>query len=321
MKISIVLGAACGAAVFTLGAYAQQYPNKPIRLIVPFPPGQASDVLARAIGGKLSESLQQQVVVDNRPGAGGNIGSELGAKAAPDGYTLLIATAALPISKSVYSRLPFDPARDFAPVTLLTRTPLVLIVNPSLPVNSVKDLIALAKAKPGALSFASSGSGTSHQLAGEMFKVTAGIDIVHVPYKGSVAAHLDIISGRVAMMFDNIVAVLGNLNSGKLKGLAVTTPKRWFAVPDIPTMAESGLPGFQAVAWFGVLAPAGTPQEIVALLNRKIVRIISMPDIKERFIVQGIELSGSTPAELDAFLKTEIVKWAKVAKESGAQVD
>ncbi len=323
MKLWYLFGAALAGAscVANVNAQGNNYPNKPIRWIVPFPPGQASDVLARAVGAKLAENLKQPVVVDNRAGAGGNIGSEAGAKAQPDGYTITMATAALPISRSVYSKLPFDPAKDFATVTMITKTPLVLIVSPSLPANSVKDLIALARSKPGAVSFASSGPGTSHQLAGEMFKVQTGLDIVHVPYKGSVAAHVDIMSGRVEMMFDNIVAVLGNLKAGKLKGLAVTTPKRWFAVPEIATMAESGLPGFEAVAWFGVLAPAGSPQHVITLLNREIGQIIKLPEIRERFVAQGIELNGSTPAEMDAFLKAEIAKWAKVVKASGARVD
>jgi tripartite-type tricarboxylate transporter receptor subunit TctC len=323
MKLPSLLCAALSAAMCVANAHAQtaKYPNKPIRWIVPFPPGQASDVLARAIGAKLSESLKQPVIVDNRAGAGGNIGSEAGAKAPPDGYTLTMATAALPISKSVYTKLPFDPAKDFAAVTLITKTPLVLIVSPSLPVNSVKDLVALAKAKPGTVNFASSGPGTSHQLAGEMFKVQTGADILHVPYKGSVAAHVDIMSGRVEMMFDNIVAVLGNLKAGKLKGLAVTTPQRWFAVPDIATMAESGFPGFEAVAWFGVLAPAGTPKEVVALLHREIAQIVRMPDVRDKFVQQGIELTSSTPTELDAFLHAEIAKWARVVKASGARAD
>jgi tripartite-type tricarboxylate transporter receptor subunit TctC len=323
MKVPSLLCAALSATMCIGNAAAQtaKYPNKPIRWIVPFPPGQASDVLARAIGAKLSESLKQPVIVDNRAGAGGNIGSEAGAKAPPDGYTLTMATAALPISKSVYSKLPFDPAKDFAAVTLITKTPLVLIVSPSLPVNSVKDLVALAKAKPGTVNFASSGPGTSHQLAGEMFKVQTGADILHVPYKGSVAAHVDIMSGRVEMMFDNIVAVLGNLKAGKLKGLAVTTPQRWFSVPDIATMAESGFPGFEAVAWFGVLAPAGTPKDVVARLNREIAQIVRMPDVREKFVQQGIELTSSTPAELDAFLHAEIAKWARVVKASGARAD
>jgi len=319
---ALALAAACHAQTPAASANGTPtYPAKAIRLIVPFPPGQASDVLARAIGAKLTEAFHQQVVVDNRPGAGGNIGSDQAAKAPPDGYTLVMATAALPISKSVYAKLPFDPAKDFAPVTMLTKTPLVLIVNPALPVKSVKELVALAKAKPGALSFASSGNGTSHQLSGELFKVTAGIDIVHVPYKGSAPAQMDIIGGQVAMMFDNIVAVLPNVTSGKLKGLAVTTPHRWFALPDLPTMAESGLPGVEAVAWFGVLAPAGTPPQVIATLNREIGRVIALPEIKDRFRTQGIELAGSTPADMQKFMQAEIVKWAKVVQASGAHAD
>jgi tripartite-type tricarboxylate transporter receptor subunit TctC len=316
---ALLTGSALGQAPST--SSGQAYPNKPIRWIVPFPGGQASDILARTIGQKLTEAWGQQVLVDNRPGAGGNIGTDLAAKSPPDGYTIVMATAALPISVSVYSKLPFDPVKDFTPVSLLTQTPLVLVVNPSVPANSVKELIALAKSKPGEITFASSGNGTSHQLAGEMLKTTTGVKIVHVPYKGSAPAHVDLMGGQVTMMFDNIVAVLPHIKTGKLKPLAVTTPKRSPALPDVPTMPETGVPGFEATAWFGVLAPAGTPKEIIDKLNSEMVKILNMPDVKERFTSQGAEIAGSTPEEFAAFMKTEIEKWAKVAKESGARAD
>lgn len=311
-----LLAAACGG-----NAWSQSYPRKSIRIIVPFPPGQASDVIVRLVGHKLSDSLGQPIVVDNRPGAGGNIGSDMGAKAAADGYTLTMATAALPISASVYSRLPFNPGKDFAPITLMTITPLVLVVNPALPVRSVKELIALARARPGELNFASSGSGTSHHLSGEMLKTVAQINIVHVPYKGSAAAHLDLIGGQVALMFDNIVPVTQHIRTGKLRALAVTTPRRSPTLPDIPTIIEAGLPDFEAVAWFGMLAPAGTPRDIVNRLNSEIVKVLNMPDVRDKLIGMGAEPVGSTPEQFDAHIQKEIAKWARIVKISGAVVD
>lgn len=313
--LTVALLIACGHAL------SQGYPSKPVRIIVPFPPGQASDLIARLVGHKMTEHWGQQAVVDNRPGAGGNIGSDLGAKAAPDGYTLTMATAALPISATIYSKLPFDPARDYAPIALMSVTPLVLVVHPALPAKSVKELIALARARPGQLNFASSGVGTSHHLSGEMLKTVAGIDIVHVPYKGSQPAHIDLMSGQVAMMFDNILPVLPHIQTGKLRALAVTTPKRSPALPQTPTIAEAGLPGFEAVAWFGMLAPAGTPRQIVAKLNGEIVRILNLPDVKDKLTGMGALVIGSTSEEFDRWMKTEIAKWAKVIKASGARAD
>ena len=316
---SRTLAAAALAAACAARAFAQTYPTKPVRIIVPFPPGQASDVIARLVGQKMSENLGQQVVVDNRVGAGGNIGSDLGAKAPPDGYTLTMATAALPISASVYAKLPFDPVKDFATVTLMTVTPLVLIVHPALPVRNVKELVALARSRPGQLNFASSGMGTSHHLSGEMLRTVTGVNIVHVPYKGSQAAHIDLMSGQVAMMFDNILPVRPMVQAGKLKALAVTTPQRSPALPDVPTIAEAGLPNFEAVAWFGMLAPAGTPRDIVTKLNGEIVRVLKLPDVNERLSGMGAIVVGSTPDEFATWMRNEVAKWAKVVKAAGVQ--
>ncbi len=295
---------------------AQDYPNKPIKLIVPFPAGQASDTISRIVGERLSKSLGQPVLVDNRPGAGGNIGTDAGAKSAPDGYTLTVATAALPISKNVYRKLPFDPEKDFATITLMTITPLVLVTRNDLAVKDVAGLVDHAKKNPGKLTFASSGTGTSHQLSGELFKTLAGIDMLHVPYKGSPPAHIDLMGGTVDMMFDNIVPVSPHVKSGKLKALAVTTKTRASSLPEIPTMAEAGFPSFEAVAWFGMLAPAGTPQPIVDRLNKEIVAILNTPDIKERLASMGATVVADKPDEFARFMSAEINKWAPIVKRA-----
>jgi len=306
--------------IFSATALAQSYPNRPIKMIVPFPPGQASDTISRLVGEELAKSLGQPVVVENRAGAGGNIGSDVGARAEPDGYTLTIATAALPISKHV-RKLPFDPATDFAPVTLMTITPLVLVVRPDLPVNSVKELIAYGKSNPGKLTFASSGVGTSHQLSGELFKTLAGIDMLHVPYQGSAPAHLDIMGGRVDMMFDNIVPVTPHIQKGSLKALAVTTTTRAKSLATVPTMVESGMPNFEAVAWFGVLAPAKTPQPIIDRLNKEIVAILKRPEISERLAAMGAFVVGNTATEFKSFFIAEIDKWGPIVSRANIRVD
>jgi len=305
----------CGAAL------AQTYPDRPIRVIVPFPPGQASDTIMRLVGERLARSLGQPVLVDNKPGAGGNIGSDAGAKSAPDGYTLTVATAALPISKHVYRKLPFDPARDFAPITLMTITPLVLVTRPDLAVKSVADLVEQAKKNPGKLTFASSGPGTSHQLSGELFKTLAGVDMLHIPYKGSPPAHIDLMAGTVDIMFDNIVPVSPHIKQGKLKALAVTTRTRAAALPDVPTMAESGFANFEAVAWFGLLAPAGTPKPIVERLNREVVAILNTTDIKQRLAGMGATTVADTPEEFGRFLNAEIDKWAPIVKRAQIELE
>jgi len=303
-------------------AAAQTYPTKPIRLVVPFPPGGATDILARDVAQKLTEAWGQSVIVDNRPGAGGNIGSELVAKSAPDGYTLEMGTVGThAINASLYAKMPYDHVKDFTPVILVAGVPNVLVVNPSLPANSVAELIAYAKANPGKLNFASSGNGTSIHLSGELFKVMAGVQITHIPYKGSAPALQDLVGGQVQMMFDNLPPSLPQIKAGKLRALAVTSAARASALPDVPTLAESGLPGFEASSWFGILAPAGTPAPIVAKLNAEIARYLATPEAKEKLAKQGANAAGGTPDDFAKHIAAETAKWAKVVKDSGAKID
>jgi tripartite-type tricarboxylate transporter receptor subunit TctC len=303
-------------------AAALHYPNKPIRLIVAFPPAGATDVVARAIGQKLSEALGQQVFVENRPGAGGNIGAELAAKSTPDGYTLFLAAVTNhAIAASVYSKLNYDLTTSFTPVSLVANVPHMLVAHPSVPVNSAKELIALAKAKPGELNAASQGNGTLSHLELELFKSSAGVNLVHVPYKGSSNAMPDLLAGQVSLFFDSIPSALPQVKAGKLKALGVLTSKRLAFLPNIPTIAESGMPGFEANNWFAVLAPAGTPKEVVNLLNAQIAKAVAMPDLRERLASQGAILESSTPEQLSAIIRSDITKWAKVVKNSGASID
>ena len=298
------------------------YPVKSIRMIVPSAPGSGPDIVARAIGQKLTAALGQSIVVDDKPGAGGIIGSEAAAKSAPDGYTLIMSNAGThAVNASLYAKLPYDPVKDFAPVTLVAIAPNILIVHPTLPVHSARELIALAKSKPGELTFGSGGNGSTAHLSGEMFRTMAGINIVHVPFKGSPAAVIGVISGQIAMAFPNIPPALPHVRSGKLKALAVTTAKRSVAVPDLPTVAESGLPGYEATAWFGVLAPAATPPQIIGTLNAAIVRIVHTRDMQERLMAEGTEAVGNTPEQFTQIIKSDIAKWAKVVKASGARPD
>jgi len=315
-----------GLAVLLLAtppAFAQgNYPTRPIRLVVPFPAAGTTDILARAVAQHLSVVFGQQVVVDNRPGAGGNIGSDLVAKAAPDGYTLLMGTVGThAINPSLYSRMPYDAVKDFSPVILVAGVPNVLEVNPSLPVKSVQELIAYAKTNPGKLNFASSGSGTSIHLSGELFKTMTGVQMTHVPYKGSAPALTDLVGGQVQLMFDNLPSSIAFIKAGKLRALAVTTLTRSSALPDVPTIAESGVPGFDASSWFGVLAPAGTPHEVVAKLNAEIAKWLATPEAKEKLASQGAIAFGGSPEDFARHIATESTKWAKVVKESGAKVD
>ena len=303
-------------------AGAQAYPAKPIRIVVPFPPGGATDILARAVAQKLTDAWGQAVVVDNRPGAGGNIGSEIVAKAAPDGYTLEMGTVGThAINASLYAKMPYDHVKDFAPVILVAGVPNVLVVNPSLPVSSVQELIAYAKANPGKLNFASSGSGTSIHLAGELFKVMAGVQMTHIPYKGSAPALQDLIGGQVQLMFDNLPPSLPHIKAGKLRALAVTSATRSSALPDTPTIAESGLPGFEASSWFGVLAPAGTPPAIIARLNAEIGAWLASAEAKEKMLALGANIGGGSPEDFARHIAAETAKWQKVVKASGAKVD
>ena len=316
---------AAAVAIAASAAHAQapaaNYPTKQIRVIVPFPAGGPTDAIARAIGQKLNETWGQAVIVDNRPGAGGNIGTELAAKSPPDGYTLFIGTVANAINQSLFARLPFDFVRDFAPVTQNYVTGLILAVHPSLPVTSVRELIALAKARPGELSYSSSGVGGTPHLSGELFNSMAGVKMVHVPYKGSAPAMADLLGGHVQLTFDNMLSVLPQVKAGKLRGLAVTLTARSPLAPELPTIAESGLTGFEVKSWNGVVVPTGTPKEIIARLNTEIVRILRQPELREKFLVQGVELVPTTPEEFGAFIKQDIAKWAKVIQLSGARAE
>jgi tripartite-type tricarboxylate transporter receptor subunit TctC len=301
---------------------AQSYPTKPIRLVVPFPPGGAVDIVARVVGQALSEAWGQQVVVDNRPGAGAIIGTDLVAKAAPDGYTLLMASVGmLTINPSLYTKLPYDPIKDFNPVILVGGTPCILVVHPALPPNSVKEFIAYAKSKPGQLNVASAGSGNITHLVAEVFRTQTGIEWVHVPYKGSAPALTDLLGGQVQLMFDVMLSALPHVKAGRLKALAVTSIKRFPQLPDLVTLDESGLPGFNVSSWWGVAAPAGTPKEIIAKLNGEVNKSLGTPKVKERLLSLGAEPIGGTPEQFSKHIQEEIVKWAKAVRSSGAKVD
>lgn len=310
-----IAGAALSSVTAT--AYAQSYPSKPIRFVAASSPGSGVDIVCRLLAPKLSEALGQQVVVDNRAGVGGNLGAELAARAAPDGYTLFMATPSQPISSSLHSKLNYDLVRDFAPISLLTTGHFMLVVHPSVPARSVKELIALAKSRPGKLNYASAGIGNATHLAGELFNIMGKVETVHIPYKGGGLARNDMLGGQVDFMFHNITAVLGDVQSGRLRALAVTGPKRALAAPDIPSVAEAGLPGYEITSWFGVMAPADTAQDVLARLHREFVRVVQLPDIKEKLANLGAESVGSTPAEFAAFVKIEIAKWAEVIKSAG----
>ncbi|MCX7893246.1 MAG: tripartite tricarboxylate transporter substrate binding protein [Burkholderiales bacterium] len=318
--------AACAAAMLLASApgaaIAQGYPTKPIRFVVPFPPGGATDIITRTVAQKLSEQLGQPVVVDNKPGAGGAIGSDLVAKAAPDGYTILMATTSThSIGPALNARLPYNPERDFAPVSLVATSPNLLVVTPAIPVNNLREFIAYARAHPGQLNFASSGTGTIVHLSGELFKRMAGLDMVHVPYKGTALAVPDLINGQVTMIFDNIVSAMPQVKSGKVKVLAITSAKRSSLVPDVPTMAEAGLPGYTSDTYFGVFAPAGTPKEIVDRLSREIARAVNAPEVRDRLAAQGAEAVGGPPAELAAAVRGDAEKWGRVIREAGVKVE
>jgi tripartite-type tricarboxylate transporter receptor subunit TctC len=303
-------------------AHAQQYPTKPIRIVVPFPAGGFSDVFSRIIGTRMNESWGQQVIVDNRPGAGGNIGSDIVAKAAPDGYTLVMGTIGThAINATLFSKLPYDPVRDFVAVAFVVEAEGLLVVHPSLPVKTAKDLIALARSRPGQLTYASAGAGTTSHLAGELFKTMAKVDITHVPYKGNVPAITDLISGETSMLFATLPTVLPQVNAGRLRGIAVLGAKRSAALPNVPTLAESGLPRFEVNNWTGVLAPAGTPAGIVSRLNAEIVRIMQLPDVQARLPKEGLRYVQMTPQQFGDFVKSEKEKWAPIVKATGAKAD
>jgi tripartite-type tricarboxylate transporter receptor subunit TctC len=301
---------------------AQDYPSKPIRLVVPYPPGSGTDIVGRLLAQHLGESLGQQVYVDNRPGAGATIGTALVAKGTPDGYTILMADLGpLAIGPSFYRQLPYDPIKELAPISQVAVLPFVLVVNPSVPAHNVPELIALAKAKPGKLNYASVGNGTAVHLATELFRQVAGIDIVHIPYKGSAPALTDLVAGRTSMMFVNVLSVRGFLESGQLRAVAIGTAERSPSMPEVPTIAESTVPNFRAGVWFGLLAPAGTPRAIIDKLNVETVRVLRTPDFKAKLIEQGAESVPSSAEQFSALIQAEITKWADVIRTSGVRVE
>jgi len=310
-----------GATLATSVALAQAYPVKTITLVVPFPPGGTTDVLARSIAQKMGESWGQAVIVDNRPGAGATIGAAQVAKAPADGYTLLMGAVHHTIATSIYAKLPYDFQKDLAPVTIVAMVPNILSVNPGVPAKSVKELVAYGKANPGKLSYGSNGQGTAQHLIGEQFSALTGVDMLHIPYKGSGPLTSDLIAGQVSMSFDTITPVLPQIKAGKLRPLAVTTAARSPALPEVPTLAESGLAGFDQGTWFGVLAPAATPKEIVGKLNAEIVRILKLPDIQKRFAEIGAQPVGNTPAEMAATIKSDTEKYAVLAKKANVKID
>ena len=315
--------------VFAGGAAAQpnsnpsypNYPAKPIRFVVPYPPGGFTDILARLIGQKLTDSWAQPIIIENKGGGGSTIGTDLAAKAPPDGYTILMVAPDLAINPSLYRKLAYDAAKDFAPVTLVARGPIALVVHPTVAATSVKELIALAKSAPSPLNYASGGNGTGGHLAMELFRTAAGINLIHIPYKGIGPGATDLLSGQVSLMFLQMAIARPHILAGRLRALGVAGSQRSQALPDLPTLDEAGLPGFDVTPWFGVVAPAGTPPEVIAKLSAEIGRIMRLPDVKERLSTQGGEPVTNTPEEFGMFIKAEIVKWAKGVRESGARID
>jgi tripartite-type tricarboxylate transporter receptor subunit TctC len=318
----IYLCVLCVLCVSALFAQAQNYPAKPIRFVVPYPAGGPLDTVARLLGQKVSESVKQPVIVDNKPGAGGNIGADAVAKSPPDGYTILMgAVATHAINPTLYAAIPYDAVKDFIPVTQVASTPNVLVVNPSIPANNVREFIAYAKANPGKLNFGSGSTGSAGHLAGELFKTMAGVDMTHVPYKGAAPAMNDLIGGQIQLMFDNLASSLGQVRAGRVKALAVTTAKRTPLAPELPTIAESGLPGFDINTWFGIFVPAGTPREIVDRLHDQFAHALASPDVREKMLSLGAEPVGNRPEEFAAYIRAEADKYARVIRASGAKAD
>ncbi len=319
----LALAASLAAALIApASAQAQAYPNKPIRLVVPYAAGGATDIIARAAAAEISKTIGQPVTVDNRPGAGGNVGSEMVARSAPDGYTMLMSPSSLHgITPFLYSKLNYDPNKDLAPVILLGSFSNVLVVNQDVKANSVAELIALIRAQPGKLSYASSGNGTTIHMSGEMFKHMLNLDITHVPYKGSAPAITDLIGGQVHLMFDNIPSAITHIRAGRLRALATTGPKRAANLPDLPTMIEAGLPNYESVAWFGLSMPAGTPKEIIDRMNAEGQKAVRAPDFVKRMNELGYEIMGGTPEQMAAAIQGEVRRWGPVLKASGAKVD
>ena len=320
---------AAGAAVAQVGAPRgatsagpDAYPSRPIRIVVPYSPGGPADIIGRLIGMKLNEAVRQPVIVDNRPGGNTLIGAEIVAKAQPDGYTLFVTyVGTLAINPSLYAKLPYDPLKDFAPITLLATLPLVLVVHPGLPAQSVKELIALGKAKPGQFTFGSGGVGQGSHLAGELFKSMVGIEMTHVAYKGNAQAAAEVVGGQITLLFDGMSSSLPFIKSGKLKALATTVAKRPPSLPDVPTMIEAGVTGYEVGSWVGLLTTAGAPRPVVDRLNTEVVRILNLPDIRERFAIIGHDPNPVTPDAFSAYIRTEIAKWSKVVKASGARAE
>ena len=323
MKSTLIAVCIAAAAVLAAPAcaQAQTYPAKPVKILFGFPAASATDIIARQVGQKLSEKWGQPVVIDNRPGAGGNLGSEIAAQQPADGYTIFFGTVANAISTTYYSKLNYDYLKDFTPITLVATTPLVIVANAAVPYRNVNELIAYAKANPGKITFGSGGVGTSNHLAGEMFKAATGTDMLHVPYKGTPAAYADLMSGQISVMFDNIVAATPLIKSGKLKPIAVTSAKRSTSLPEVPTVAESGVPGFDAVSWIGALVPVGTSKDIVDKIHTDMVAVLRMPEIQEKLAASGAVAVGSTQEEFAAWNRNEIAKWARAIKASGAKGD
>jgi tripartite-type tricarboxylate transporter receptor subunit TctC len=309
-------------AILSLAAHAQSYPTRPVRIVVAFSPGGSTDLLARAVGQKLGERWGQPVVVENRVGASGMIGADAVAKSAPDGYTLLMCSPQeVAVNHHVFPKVPYDPRRDLAPITLVTVTPLVIAVNPGVPAKDIAALVALAKAKPGTLGYATPGTASTQHLTGEILQAAAGIKLVHVPYKGAGQSIPDVIGGQVPIGVYGILTISPQAKAGKLRILAVTTPKRSPIAPDVPTMAESGFPGFDTSLWFGLLAPAGTPKDVIAKIHDDAARALALPDVAERIAAQGGEVIGSTPAEFAAFIAAEDAKYAKIIREAGVRLE
>jgi tripartite-type tricarboxylate transporter receptor subunit TctC len=302
-------------------AQAQAYPAKPIRIVVPYPPGGTTDILTRVIGQKLTAAWGQRVIIDNRAGASGNIGAEAVVRSAGDGYTLLSASTVHTVNPSLYSKLSYDPLKDFTPIALLAQVANILVVHPSLPVKTVKEFIAFAKKRPGELNFSSAGNGSAPHLTAEMFKMKTGVNIVHVPYKGAPPAMTDLLAGHVALTFATAPSAVPHVQSGRLRALGVSSATRIPALPNVPTIAEAGVPGYEAIGWSGLVGPSGMPQAVVGRLNTEVVKVMHAPEVSKRLGDLGLEVRTSTPAEFAAFLKAEVVKWAKVVKDSGARID
>ena len=316
MKIQLAIA----AAFLSTAAFAQTYPAKTVRIVVGYPPGGPTDVIARTVAQKLTIALGQQVIVDNRPGASGMIGAEQVVKAAPDGYTLLTVPITYAVTPSVYPKMPYDAEKDLAPVALVASSPFILVVHPTLPVKTVKELIALAKSRPGQINYASASTGGMPHLAGELFNMMTGVKLTHIPYKGAAPATVDLLAGQVSLMFNNMLSAMPLVKANKLRAVAVTSLKRSAAIPELPTIAET-VKGFEASGWYGAFAPAATPKDIIAKLNAEINKLMRLPDVAQRLAGDGVEAASMTPAEFGAYLHSEIAKWGRVVQISGTKVD